>query len=221
MKHLQLFLIFTSVFIVFYSCSRKNISVVKNQIDSENRTITEEEANHFHKYFTISAPNNWNMYNDIHGFIAYSPFGAHDNRKLNFYRVNNEAIKKKNIITNNETNTKKLGNYWDNYFDIHIVLKEQSKSNLDVINDYISKQKKRYDNKFSYKLVKGYHKQFGEISYIKYQSKAYSYNMMHLDVFLFTENSVIKLRYQTDKFYFDYYVNEVIKAVNSIKINEE
>ncbi|TMM29942.1 hypothetical protein FDT66_08725 [Polaribacter aestuariivivens] len=218
MKKTLVIIIFGLLF--FSSCSKKNIPQNNSKLDSklENRIITQEEANTFHQHFKITTPKNWNTYSDKHGFIAYSPLGSYNHRNLNFYKIDNSESQKRKIIKNNNTSKKKLGNYWNNYFDIHSVLKKQNESISDVIDNYVLMQKKRYEKNFSYKLVKENHKKLGKIFYFKYETTSNFFNTMHLDVFLFTEDRVIKLRYQTDKFYFDYYVDDVIKAVNSIEI---
>lgn len=113
----------------------------------------------------------------------------------------------------------------DVYIGLHKIAKECN-STAYTIDDYLSffidyKSKWFPKDKFKYLLLKGKHKIYGSIYIVKYTEKINTNKSYTRSFFLFFEANIgYNIQYVTDPKYYDTYLPEVQKMVNSFRILE-
>ena len=186
--------------LLIFSCSSSK-TVLKDcdkfpfeQLDSINR------ANQVLNY-KIDIPTNWEKGKTSNG---------------DWYFLNNEL-------------TDSLG-YYTRKADIYISLNKiknecnnQEYSNKDFLNYFIDYRSLWFNNQnFKYQLLKSNHKRYGETYILKYVEKVSNKKCYVRSFFLFFHQSKgYAIQYVAEPKYYDLYLPEVEKMINSFEINED
>lgn len=99
----------------------------------------------------------------------------------------------------------------------------QEYSNKDFLNYFLDYRSKWFNNKdFKYQLLKSNHKRYGEIYILKYDEKV-SVNKTYVRSFFlfFHQNKGYAIQYVAEPKYYDMYLPELEKMINSFKIIED
>mgnify|MGYP005991034065 CR=1 FL=1 len=141
--------------------------------------------------YSIDIPKDWYAYFEYHHLLAYSP------RTM------------KNDVSKEVINT---------YL---VLFKNKVKSNnLDVaLKEYLSKMEKPYKN-FKHKVIEANHKTYGKYYLVKYGIKRDTVGFTALSTVMIHEKQNFGFYYLAKNEYFDKYLKDVIKMINSFTIKE-
>tara|TARA_R110002051_G_scaffold248941_1_gene308441 strand:+ start:86 stop:748 length:663 start_codon:yes stop_codon:yes gene_type:complete len=220
MKSIILFFLVIAIFLSCKTVPKSTHSLLKNT-NKESVIITEMQADEIYEYFSLTIPKSWNRYFDSHNIVINSPLG-----KSSYNRIISDSIEKrrfiKNIYNYNKSHKNKKGNYWQCYLNVFSQNKDSIKVNnyTDIKEIFVKRNKVRFNVDLKYQEIREQNDTLGEIIYFKYGMESYGIKSTHLEAFILKNERLYSFNFQSNKEFYDFYINDVLNIIKSIKIKE-